>query len=331
MALIKRLGHQFPGFHFSARRHKSLLEKCWKRCQLENSWKRCHSWKRCRWKRCQLEKVSGRFYGLAKILPDTFSVFCRLISGDTLGHRDIFVHDRLAETTIRVSVSTAGVAGDDASFAPSISAFGDKVVFESDATNLVANDTLGHRDIFVRDLEADPQVTFRISVGLIGEADGPSSAPAISADGDFVLFHSDAANMVAGDTNGLTDVFVYEISSGTITRVSINSAQEQAEGGGSSYPAVSADGRYVAFESDATNLAPDDQGGFRDVFLRDRGFCLADLDGDGEVGADDLAILLGAWGPVESCPPLIAPDLDPDCEIEASDLAILLGAWGPCL
>lgn len=257
-----------------------------------------------------------------------------LVSGDTNGVRDIFVRDRdpITAQTFRVSISTAGIAGDLASFAPSISANGDRVVFESDATNLVADDDNNLRDVFLH--IASTGITVRVSdPSGAAEADGDSFAPAISADGDFVVFHSDAMNLLGEgvDTNGLTDVFLFEIATGTITRVSINSLEQQAEGGGSSYPAVSADGRFVAFESDATNLAPDDQGGFSDVFLRERGFCLADLDGDGEVGASDLAILLGVWGPVGSCPPLIVPDLDHDCEVGASDLAILLGAWGPCL
>lgn len=168
----------------------------------------------------------------------------------------------------------------------------------------------------------------RVSVAQIGEANGPSFAPNISADGSFVVFHSDASNLVVGDTNGLTDVFLYELSSGAITRLSVDSLGQQAVGGGSFEPAVSSDGRFVVFESNATNLVTGDAGGYRDVFLRDRGVILpGDFDGDYDVDGTDLAILLAIWGSYDPCPSYMALDLDPDCDIGASDLAILLGNW----
>ncbi len=207
----------------------------------------------------------GQFVAFESVADNLLAVF------DTNEVQDIFVRDRdpLNARTFRVSVSTAGVAGDLASFAPSISAFGDRVVFESDATNLVSDDDNDVRDVFVHIVSTG--ITVRVSVAQIGEANGPSFAPSISADGDFVVFHSDATNLVAGDTNGLTDVFLYEIISGVLTRMSINSLGEQAIGGGSSAPAISADGRFVAFESDATNLGDEQIAGFRDILFRDRG------------------------------------------------------------
>lgn len=258
---------------------------------------------------------------------------------DTNQARDIFVHDRFAEpfpVTFRVSVSTAGVQADGASFAPSISADGQLVAFESDATNLLGlgNDTNGMRDIFVRDLAAQPApVTFRVSVASDGTAaNGDSFAPVISADGLFVAFHSDADNLLGEgvDTNGQTDVFVYNVTTGEIFRASINSTGAEATGGGSFYPAISANGRFVAFESDATNLVSGDVTGFRDIFFHDRS-CLGDLNGDLVVDAVDLAMLLAAWGPVPGCPPSIPADFDQNCDVGPEDLAVVLGAWGSCL
>ena len=192
---------------------------------------------------------------------------------DTLGHRDIFVRDTDAEETLRVSVSSTNDEANGPSYAADISGSGNLVVFESDASNLVPGDTNGHRDVFRHNRSTGQ--TIRISVTpdpLNPNPNGPSYAPAISADEEFVVFHSDATNLVPFDTVGLTDVFLYEISTGTITRLSINSLGEQALGGPSLAPAISADGRYIAFESDAANLIPSEQvTGFRDIFFRDRG------------------------------------------------------------
>jgi Tol biopolymer transport system component len=111
--------------------------------------------------------------------------------------------------------------------------------------------------------------TTRVSVDSAGrQANGPSSVAAISADGRFVAFESDATNLVAGDTNGLTDIFVHDLVARTTTRVSVDSLGRQANGP-SFNPSISSDGRFVAFESNATNLVPADSLLKRDVFVRD--------------------------------------------------------------
>ncbi len=113
------------------------------------------------------------------------------------------------------------------------------------------------------------QVTERVSVDSGGvEGNDWSVSPSISADGRYVAFESSAINLVSGDTNGFSDVFVRDRQSGTTERVSVDSAG--AEGNGDSYgPSISADGRYVAFDSFATNLVSGDLGSHRDVFVRD--------------------------------------------------------------
>ena len=113
--------------------------------------------------------------------------------------------------------------------------------------------------------------TVRVSVGASGaQAAGASSAAAVSAHGRFVAFASDASDLVAGDTNRTTDVFVRDRRTGTTTRVSVNSAGAQADGESGS-PAISANGRFVTFVSRARNLVAGDRNGRRtDVFVRDR-------------------------------------------------------------
>ncbi len=116
------------------------------------------------------------------------------------------------QTTERVSVDSAGLEGNSASNDPFISADGRYVAFESDADNLVANDTNGRVDIFVRDRQGG--TTTRVSVDSAGsEGNNISRTPSISFDGRYVAFESDADNLVANDTNGFFDIFLYESES----------------------------------------------------------------------------------------------------------------------
>jgi Tol biopolymer transport system component len=103
---------------------------------------------------------------------------------------------------------------------------------------------------------------------LNASVNAAASRPAISADGRYVAFQTIANNVVFGDTNDADDVFVYDRGTGTIQRVSVNSAGAQAPQGGTE-AALSGDGRFVAFTSSASNLAPNDQNNVADVFLRD--------------------------------------------------------------
>jgi Tol biopolymer transport system component len=191
-----------------------------------------------------------------------------LVPHDTLGHRDVFIHDRRTGKTRRLSVRPDGGEADGDSRDAAISADGRFVAFESVASDLVAGDTLGHRDVFVRDRKTG--LTERISVSSAAiEADGDSSDPAISANGRWVAFTSAATDLVAGDTLGFDDVFVHDRKTGKTRRVSIGPGGTEAEGD-SSDPAISADGRRVAFASQAANLVAGDTKGFEDVFVRDR-------------------------------------------------------------
>ncbi len=191
-----------------------------------------------------------------------------LVIGDTNGYRDVFVRDHQSGTTERVSVSSGGVEGNGPSYNPSISAEGCFVAFWSYARDLVSGDTNGTGDVFVRDRQSD--TTERVSVDSSeAQGNGQSQYPSISADGRFVAFESSASNLFSGDTNGNYDIFVRDRQSGTTERVSVNSLEVQANGDSYS-PSISADGRYVAFWSFATNLVIGDTNGIPDVFVRDR-------------------------------------------------------------
>ncbi|WP_413612271.1 hypothetical protein [Bdellovibrio sp. HCB-110] len=192
-----------------------------------------------------------------------------LVAGDTNGQQDIFVHDRQTGSTTRVSVDSSGTQANNDSYRTSISGDGRYVTFVSDATNLVAGDTNGRSDIFVHDRQTG--ATTRVSVDSSGvQADLYSNYPSISADGRYVGFHSSATNLVTGDTNGWPDVFVHDRQTGVTSRVSVDSSGAQANQQSTSGPVLSADGRYVAFQSIATNLVSGDTNSNADVFLHDR-------------------------------------------------------------
>ncbi len=212
-----------------------------------------------------------------------------LVPGDTNAASDVFVRDRRAGTTARVSVDSDGNPGDDVSYVPAISASGRYVVFQSDATNLVPGDTNGATDAFVHDAKTGE--TSRVSTaedGTEGNNDSFLEGSSISGNGRFVTFYSSASNLVPGDTNDDRDIFVRDLRRGTITRVSVDS--DGNEGNDRSYnPSISANGRFAAFFSNATNLVPGDTNGREDVFVRDlkRGtIARVSVDSDGNEGND---------------------------------------------
>lgn len=180
----------------------------------------------------------------------------------------VYLYDRTLGVTERVSVSTLGGDPNGASRLPSISADGRFVAFESEATNLVPGDSNGTRDVFVRDRQLG--TTERVSIGAGGiQSDGSSDEAVLSPDGRFVSFTSAATNLVVGDTNGFSDVFLRDRSLGVTERISVSSAGAQGNRA-SSTSTPSADGRFVVFSSEARNLVPGDTNFRQDVFLRDR-------------------------------------------------------------
>ena len=205
--------------------------------------------------------ADGRYVAFASFASN-------LVPGDTNGFADIFVRDRVAGTTVRVSLDSSGGECNGSCSRPSISDDGGYVAFESLATDLVAGDTNVRMDVFVRDVIGGvTSIASADSGGTLGN--GNSWVPAISDDGRYVAFTSFASNLVPGDTNGAGDVFVYDLQLGTTTRVSVHT--NGTEGNASSVSGtISGDGRYVAFLSGATNLIPGGTDGNDHVYIRDR-------------------------------------------------------------
>lgn len=191
-----------------------------------------------------------------------------LVAGDTNARSDIFVRDLLLATAVRVSVSSAGTQSNNLSSNANLSGNGQHVAFHSSASNLVSGDGNGATDVFVRDLAA--ATTTRVSVSSAGvEGNASSFADAISDDGQIVAMSSNASNLVANDTNVRQDIFVHDRSEAETTRVSVASFGPQANNGSDSAD-LSSDGRFVVFESVATNLVTGDTNGENDIFRHDR-------------------------------------------------------------
>lgn len=175
--------------------------------------------------------------------------------------------ESIAQTTIRASVDSAGAQSDLDSGPAAISANGRMVAFASTASNLVPNDLNFASDVFVFDrLTGTTVLASADSAGVPGAFD--SVAPAISANGRFVVFSSYASNLDPNDTNGASDVFLKDLVTGALRMVSVDSAGVQGDLD-STGPAISSDGRYVAYQSYATNLVPNDMNSAQDIFVFD--------------------------------------------------------------
>jgi Tol biopolymer transport system component len=204
-----------------------------------------------------------------------------LVSGDTNGVRDIFVFDRATGQTTRENLAPGGAQANDFSFAPVSDATGRHVAFRSSATNLIAGGTQSFTShVYVRDRQ-DGTTVIADASSAGGVGDGAALEYAISADGRFVAFSSLAQNLDASDVNQCADVFVRDLSSGATERVKLTAGGVEASCvTGGSHPALSADGRYVAFSSDAKNVSAATE---LAVYVRDRVAAVTTLE---SVGAD---------------------------------------------
>lgn len=188
---------------------------------------------------------------------------------DTNNESDIFVYDIALCETERISLSSAQVQADSDSYAPSISNDGRYVAFSSDATNLVADDTNGFRDIFVFDRTSG--TTVRASLSSMNEQGFENSnMPEIAGDGLAVAFRSSSHELVLDDTNSADDMFVRDLLNGSTTRVSVATGGGQGNAPVAGRPSISDSGRYVAFSSFANNLVSSDGNSHYDVFRHDR-------------------------------------------------------------
>ncbi len=227
--------------------------------------------------------ADGRYVAFTSAASD-------LVSGDTNLEKDIFLHDRDADSngvfdeagginTVRVSVHSNGTEGNGESSLSYLSADGRYVAFASAASTLVDGDTNAAQDIFVHDRPTGQTVRVSIDSNSL-EANDDSRKPSLSDDGRYVAFRSEASDLVSGDTNNQTDIFLHDRDAdgdslfdepGQVSTVRVSVASDGTEGNGPSFdPAISADGRYVAFSSSAFNLVAGDTNSFRDVFVHDR-------------------------------------------------------------
>jgi Tol biopolymer transport system component len=197
-----------------------------------------------------------------------FSTFDAYTDKDRNDTTDIYVRDLVGDQGGLVSAAPDGAAGNGSSLYPAISRDGRSVAFSSHASDLVSGDTNEETDVFVRDLSHGS--TRRASVSTAGTAaNGYSNEPRISGDGRYVTFYSFASNLVPSDTNDVFDVFIRDLHCGTTRRISAGHAGAQPNGQ-STYSAITPDGRFVAFDSAASNLTADpDSNQADDVFLRD--------------------------------------------------------------
>jgi hypothetical protein len=216
-----------------------------------------------------------------------------LVAGDTNGHADAFLRDRQTGTTVLISKGFNGAQADGDSRRPVVSRDGQYVAFESAADNLVApaqctggsppvlggllgggtpptctgGDTNKADDVFLYSV-ATGQVTLVSGAAGGSTGNGASNRPSVSGDGHEIAFQSDATNLVSGDTNGTTDIYLKNLDTGQISLVSANAQGVQSDKASDS-PSVSADGRYVSFDTKATNFNPADAGADVDVYRKD--------------------------------------------------------------
>ena len=198
---------------------------------------------------------------------------------------DVFLYEVATGNLSLLSATSNGTSGNGASNRPSISANGQRIVFQSDATNLGPSDGNGVTDVYLRDRATG--TTSLVSTGPAGQGDKASTSPSISANGRFVSFDTKATNFTTGDTGGDIDVYVKDLDGGGIDQASVRTGGGQASGtnGSSKVGAdstISGDGRFVAFWSDVSTLVDGDTNGqlcdnftkkqipCADVFIRDR-------------------------------------------------------------
>jgi hypothetical protein len=205
-----------------------------------------------------------------KLTPDGRYVVVEMVAPAIPGagnKSQIFRRDQWTGDVVLVSAAFAkGAVPDDVSTGSAISDDGKWIAFSSKATNLVKTDDNGHQDIFLRNMDVGTTQLISVSSnGLQGNAD--SINPTIDGVGDRVAFESLANDLVTGDTNSASDVFLRSWVAGTTSRVSVSTGSAQGDDG-SGFPAISGDGNNVAFTSGATNLVGGDTNGKYDIFVR---------------------------------------------------------------
>ncbi len=222
--------------------------------------------------------TSSEFYGGIAVSADgTRVAFSDLSPRSKNTIRQVWLRDVGASRTTLLSATPAGAESGGSSWEPAISADGTVVAFSSSSSDLVAGDGNGRTDVYAW---REGSGLRRVSATVNGaDGSGASDEPAISADGRHVAFTSSSDNLVPGDTTGPldpnldaldpTDVFAVDLVTGYLARVSVGLGPREPDGS-SSAPSLSRNGRYVAFQSRATNLVEGDTNGESDAFVRNR-------------------------------------------------------------
>ncbi|HEV2756770.1 MAG TPA: PKD domain-containing protein [Actinomycetota bacterium] len=188
-----------------------------------------------------------------------------LVAYDYNNDWDVFVRDRWAGTTTSVSLTPSGTTGNLGSYFPSMTPDGRFVAFHAWSSDLVPGDVNGQPDIFLRDRSTGQTSLVSVTSGG-GQSDNISDLPTITSDGRYIAFRSLSTTFIAGGSSG-SHIFVKDRVTGALTRASISTSG--AAGNAASHrPITSSDGKLVAFETDATNLVPNDVNGHKDVVLR---------------------------------------------------------------
>ncbi|MCX6927286.1 MAG: hypothetical protein NT154_29390, partial [Verrucomicrobia bacterium] len=196
-----------------------------------------------------------------------------LVSDDRNHADDIFLRDLVANTNEIISAHDASLPclsanGPTALSTLSASATSRWIAFTSDADNLTPHDTNGFRDVFVRDLLQGTNLLVSVATNGAG-ADGISTEPTLSADGRYVAFTSSADNLISGDTNRSSDVFLRDLQTGVTSLVSVKANGNISANGASYSPVIGSDGRFILFRSRATDLMAGLSGANETLFLRD--------------------------------------------------------------
>ncbi|MEK7621210.1 MAG: choice-of-anchor U domain-containing protein [Patescibacteria group bacterium] len=226
----------------------------------------------------------GRYIGFSSDSDD-------LVAGDTNFQNDIFIYDTLLDTNTIASVDSLGNQSDNYSFDPMISGNGEYIVYNSDATNLVAGDTYGATDVFLYDIQN--QTTERISLSSTGtQLTDSSSYPSISFDGRYITFTNAGSDVVAGDTNSTYDIFLRDRQSSTTNRVSVSSSESESSGMSFGNSSISDDGRYIVFPSNAPDIVSGYGTGTFGLIMRDtvagKTYLLSMSTGNVDIGNDDI-------------------------------------------
>ena len=265
---------------------------------------------------------NGRYIAFLSLASD-------VLPSDPNTRPDLYLKDvRTGEVTL-VSANAQGIAGNDASGIPAlfgISNNGRYVAFGSNASNLVPNDSNGHiSDVFVKDVRTG-EVTLVSTDGQGQQGNGPSELAGISDDGRYVAFNSSATNLAPDDTNGNTDVFVKDLRTGGLVLASSDAEGNEGDSF-SGVTSISGNGRFVAFQSLAQNLVPDDTNGRIDIFVKDLRtgeIARASTDSHGnQVEDDSLAASIsgnGRYVAFQSMASLVLEDTNNSYDVYVKDL-----------